>query len=42
MTLVKLCLLGKKSYRQFLNFYILLYLKGANRPTGKKYDKANK
>ena len=33
---------GEKSYRQFLNFYLFLFLKGTNRPTGKNYDKANK
>ena len=41
MTLVKLYLLRKKSYRQFLNFYLFLFLKGTNRPTGKNYNKAN-
>ena len=36
MTIVKLCFLGKKSYRWFLNFDLFLFLKGTNRPTGKK------
>ena len=31
----------EKSYRQFLNFYLCLFLQGTNRPTRKKYDKAN-
>ena len=29
---------GGKSYRQFLNFYLFLFLNGTNRPTGKNYD----
>ena len=33
---------GEKIYRQLLNFYLFLFLKGTKRSTGKKYDKANK
>ena len=40
--LAKLCLLGKKSYRQFFILFLFLFIKGSNRPTGKNYDKAIK